>query len=70
MKRFLKIMERLVDYSILLAGIVGVVMIVGQPQTTGGNQDAFLGPLIKRRDWQSSWTELGMGSTATRTFGG
>ena len=41
MKRFLKIVERLAGYAILLAMIVAVVMIVGQPQTTGGNQEAF-----------------------------
>ncbi len=41
MKRFVKIVERIVGYSILMAMIVAVVMIVGQPQTTGGNQEAF-----------------------------
>ena len=49
MKRFLKILERLVGYSILLAGVVAVVMIVGQPQTTGGNQDAFSGPVDQKK---------------------
>lgn len=40
---FVKIVERIIGYVILLAMVVGVVMIVGQPQTTGGNQDAFSG---------------------------
>jgi hypothetical protein len=31
MKRFLKVVERIVGYSILLAVIIAVVMIVGQP---------------------------------------
>jgi hypothetical protein len=43
MKRLLKIAERIVGYAILLAMVVAVVIIVGQPQTTGGNQDAFSG---------------------------
>jgi hypothetical protein len=49
MKRFLKIVERLAGYAILLAMIVAVVMIVGQPQTTGGNQDAFSGSTDQKK---------------------
>ena len=49
MKRFVKIVERIVGYSILLAMIVAVVMIVGQPQTTGGNQDAFSGSTDQKK---------------------
>jgi uncharacterized protein (DUF2235 family) len=49
MKRFLKIVERIVGYSILLAVIIAVVMIVGQPQTTGGNQDAFSGSTDQKK---------------------
>ncbi len=49
MKRFLKVVERIVGYSILLAVIIAVVMIVGQPQTTGGNQDAFSGSTDQKK---------------------
>jgi hypothetical protein len=49
MKRFVKIVERIVGYSILVAMIVAVVMIVGQPQTTGGNQEAFSGPTEQKK---------------------
>jgi hypothetical protein len=69
MKRFVKIVERIVGYSILVAMIVAVVMIVGQPQTTGGNQEAFSGPTERKKSWRSSSTEHGMQSTATRTCG-
>ncbi|MFB6453521.1 DUF2235 domain-containing protein [Bradyrhizobium tunisiense] len=49
MKRFVLIVERLVGYSILVAMIVAVVMIVGQPQTTGGNQEAFSAPSNQKK---------------------
>lgn len=49
MKRFLKILERIVGYSILLAAIIAIVMVISQPQTTGGNQDAFSGPVDKKK---------------------
>src|SRR5258708_8266478 len=49
MKRFLKVVERSVGYSILWAVIIAVVMIVGQPQTTGGNQDAFSGSTDQKK---------------------
>lgn len=49
MKLFVKIAERSVGYLILLAIVVGVVMIVSQPQTTGGNQDAFSGPSDQKK---------------------
>ncbi|WP_271613424.1 hypothetical protein [Bradyrhizobium sp. CCBAU 51627] len=39
----MKVLERIIGYSLLLLMIVAVVMIVGQPQTTGGNQEAFSG---------------------------
>jgi hypothetical protein len=49
MKRFLKIAERIFGYAILLAMVVAVVIIVGQPQTTGGNQDAFSGSTDQKK---------------------
>src|ERR1700682_6087890 len=49
MKRFLKIVERIVGYALLLAMVVAVVIIVGQPQTTGGNQDAFSGSTDQKK---------------------
>ena len=42
--RVVTIAERIVGYGILVAMVVAVIIIVGQPQTTGGNQEAFLGP--------------------------
>jgi uncharacterized protein (DUF2235 family) len=49
MKSFVKIMERIIGYSMLLAIVIGVVMIISQPQTTGGNQDAFSGPSDQKK---------------------
>ncbi|MEK9285397.1 DUF2235 domain-containing protein [Bradyrhizobium sp. ISRA442] len=49
MKRFAKIVERVVGYSILIGMIVAVSAIVGQPQTSGGNQEAFSGPSNQRK---------------------
>jgi len=49
MKRILKIFERVVGYALLVAIIVAVFVIVGQPQKTGGNQDAFSGPSDQKK---------------------
>lgn len=70
MMRFVKIVERIVGYAILVAMIVAVVMIVGQPQTTGGNQEVLSGPSDQKKRLviflDGTWNEVNSNTNVWR----